>query len=129
LEQYNQKHPHYLNWIGSEIQLNLAMSNLVYSKFSLIQNFLKSRFKLSALQLILLLLHFVSQILMCRNFGFLEVIFCLKSLIDKSIQFFSLCQNYKSNQLIKPVKVSTAWPPVFTASGEIYFDNCFNYHL
>ena len=24
----------------------------------------------------------------------------------------------------KPVKLSTAWPPVFTASGKIYFDNC-----
>jgi len=24
----------------------------------------------------------------------------------------------------KPVKVSTAWPPVFTPSGLIYFDNC-----
>ena len=25
----------------------------------------------------------------------------------------------------KPIKVSTAWPPMFTASGEIYFDNCY----
>jgi len=24
----------------------------------------------------------------------------------------------------KPAKVSTAWPPVFTTSGEIYFANC-----
>jgi len=24
----------------------------------------------------------------------------------------------------KPVKMSIAWPPVFTASGEIYFVNC-----
>ena len=40
--------------------------------FGKVEIFLKSRFKLSACQLNLLLL---SQISMCRNFGFLEIIF------------------------------------------------------
>ena len=31
--------------------------------------------------------------------------------------------NKSIKSINKPFKVSTAWPPVFTASGEIYFDN------
>jgi hypothetical protein len=30
----------------------------------------------------------------------------------------------KIKPINKPVQVSTAWPTVFTASGDIYFDNC-----
>jgi hypothetical protein len=59
---------------------------------------------------------------MCRNIGFLYVNF--QSLIYKSIQIM-FCMSKLSIQAInKSVKVSTALPPVFTTSGEIYFDNC-----
>jgi hypothetical protein len=75
-----------------------------------------SLFNLGVFQIDLLLL---SQISMCRNFGLLEVTF--QSLIYKSIQIMFVISKLSIN---KPVKVSAAWPPVFTSSGEIYFDNC-----
>lgn len=119
-----QKLFRFQHWNNIIKSIHIILIGLVqkYSWISLCQNFLKSCFKLSALQLILILL---SQILMWQNFGFLEVTFY--PVPHRQIHsIFSLCQNYKSNQLIKSVKVSITWPPVFTASGEIYFHNCFN---
>ena len=80
---------------------------------------MKSPLKLSAFQLNLLLL---SQISMCRNFWFLEVAF--QSLIFKSILVMYIVSKLSIKSINKPVKVSTAWPLLFTVSGDIYFDNC-----
>jgi len=74
------------------------MSNLVYSKFRLSQNFLKSHFKLSAFQLNLLLL---SQISMSQNFGFHEITF--QSLIYKSIQILFAMSKLSIKSITKPV--------------------------
>jgi len=59
---------------------------------------------------------------MCKNFGYLEVAF--QSLIYKTIQIMFVMSKLSIKSINKPVKVSTAWHPVFTASGEIYFNNC-----
>ena len=56
---------------------------------------------------------------MGRNFGYLEVAF--QSL---TIQIMFAMSKLSNKSINKPVKVSTAWPPVLTASGDIYFDNC-----
>jgi hypothetical protein len=58
---------------------------------------------------------------MCQNFGYFEVAF--QSLIYKFIYIMFVMSNKSIKSINKPFKVSTAWPPVFTASGEIYFDN------
>ena len=59
-----------------EIQLNLIMSNSVYSKFRLGKK-KKSSFKHNAFQLNLLLLF---QILICQNFVYLEVNFSVPNI-------------------------------------------------
>ena len=85
------------------IQMNLVMSNSVYSKF-----FWSSILNLVLFNLIYLLL---SQISMYRNFGYLEVVF--QSLIYKCIQIMFAMSKLSIKSINKPVKVSTAWRDLF----------------
>jgi hypothetical protein len=66
-------------------------------------------------QLNLLLL---SQLSMCRNFGYFEVGF--QSLIYKSIQIMFAMSQLSIKSINRPVKVSTGWPPVYIPSADIY---------
>ena len=91
------------------LQLNLVVSNSAYSKFWLSQNLSAVQFKLSAFQLNLLLL---SQISMCRNLRFLKETF--QFLTYKFIQILFAVTKLSIKSINKPVKVSTAWPVVFT---------------
>jgi hypothetical protein len=77
----------YYSWIS------LCQTRLTRN-FGQVKIFLKSRFKLSAFQLNLLLL---SQISMCRYFGYLKVAFSPK--YSNPFNLCSLCQNYKLSQL------------------------------
>ena len=102
------------------VQLNLVVSNSVSSNFGQVKKFLKSRFKL-----IVFFNLIYSSYLKFRYVeisGISEVAF--QSLIYKSIQIMFVMSKLSIKSINKPVKVSIAWSPVLTASGEIYFDNC-----
>ena len=93
-----------------------------YVKLGLLEIYLKSHFKLSAFQLNLLLL---SQISMCRHFGYLEVAF--QSLIYKSIQIMSLCRNYQLNHLTNRSTIKHTCRFYFAAVTEIC--KLYNYYF
>jgi hypothetical protein len=90
------------------IQLNLVMSNLIYSKFRCI--------------IFNLIFSFYLKFQCVEISGISEVAF--QFLIYKSIQIMFIMSKLSIKSINKLVQVSMAWPPVFTASGEIYFDNC-----
>ena len=84
------------------IQLNLVMSNSVYSKLRLSRNFSEVPFQTQCrFQVNLLVL---SQILMCRNFGYLEV--SLQSLIYIFIKIIFVKSKLSIKSINKPVQVS-----------------------
>jgi hypothetical protein len=68
------------------------MSNSVYSKCMLSRHLSESRIKISAVQLNLLLL---SQVSICRNFGFGEVAFQSLIYIFKKCKLFSFLTIYR----------------------------------